>query len=351
MAYTYTTPWLLVVTELLILVSITESKVPAIIVFGDSTVDAGNNNVVLTLLKSNFRPYGRDFSGGRPTGRFSNGRIPPDFISEAFGLKPTVPAYLDPAYDIADFATGVCFASAGTGYDNATSDVLNVIPMWKELEYYKEYQNKLRAHVGKDKANEILSEALYLMSLGTNDFLENYYILPKRQSQFTVKQYEDFLIGLAGNFIRELYGLGVRKISLTGLPPMGCLPLERALNILDQHECVEKYNKVALEFNWKLNGLVKRLNKELPGLRLILADAYTILYQIIKRPSLYGFDAVEVACCSTGTYEMSYLCSEHNPLTCLDANKYVFWDAFHPTEKTNHIIVNHLIDTLLANYR
>ena len=124
MAYTYTTPWLLVVAELLILVSITESKVPAIIVFGDSTVDAGNNNVVSTLLKSNFRPYGRDFAGGRPTGRFSNGRIPPDFISEAFGLKPTVPAYLDPAYDIADFATGVCFASAGTGYDNATSDVL-----------------------------------------------------------------------------------------------------------------------------------------------------------------------------------------------------------------------------------
>jgi hypothetical protein len=31
---------------------------------------------------------------------------------------------LDPAYTIADFATGVCFASAGTGYDNATSDVL-----------------------------------------------------------------------------------------------------------------------------------------------------------------------------------------------------------------------------------
>lgn len=87
-------------------------------------MDAGNNNVIATVLKSNFRPYGRDFAGGRPTGRFCNGRIPPDFISEAFGLKPTVPAYLDPAYNIADFATGVCFASAGTGYDNATSAVL-----------------------------------------------------------------------------------------------------------------------------------------------------------------------------------------------------------------------------------
>ena len=126
------------------------------------------------------------------------------------------------------------------------------------------------------------------MSLGTNDFLENFYLSPKRQSQFTVQQYEDFLIGLAGNFIRELYGLGVRKIALTGLPPMGCLPLERTINILGHNKCVEKFNNVALEFNGKLNGLVKRLNKELPGLRLMLADAYTILYQIIKRPSLYG---------------------------------------------------------------
>lgn len=109
---------------LVVLVAETKAKVPAIIVFGDSSVDTGNNNVISTLLKSNFKPYGRDFEGGLPTGRFCNGRVPPDFISEAFGLKPAIPAYLDPQYSISDFATGVCFASAGTGYDNATSDVL-----------------------------------------------------------------------------------------------------------------------------------------------------------------------------------------------------------------------------------
>ena len=115
--------------HLLLQILKTNARVPAIIVFGDSSVDAGNNNVISTVLKSNFRPYGRDFEGGRPTGRFSNGRIPPDFISEAFGLKPAIPAYLDPMYNISDFATGVCFASAGTGYDNATSNVLVSFPI------------------------------------------------------------------------------------------------------------------------------------------------------------------------------------------------------------------------------
>ncbi|XP_002528958.2 GDSL esterase/lipase At2g42990 [Ricinus communis] len=328
----------------------TEAKVPAVIVFGDSSVDAGNNNVISTVLKSNFRPYGRDFEGGRPTGRFCNGRIPPDFISQAFGLKPSIPAYLDPMFSISDFATGVCFASAGTGYDNATSKVLNVIPLWKELEYYKDYQNKLRAYIGNDRASEIISEALYLMSLGTNDFLENYYTFPTRRSQFTVKQYEDFLVRLAGNFISELYSLGARKISLTGVPPMGCLPLERTTNFLGHNDCLEEYNNVALEFNGKLEGIAAQLNKGLPGLKLVFTkNVYDIFYDIIRRPSLYGFEVTGVACCATGTFEMSYLCNEHS-FTCPDANRYVFWDAFHPTEKTNQIISDQVIPTLLSHF-
>ena len=94
-------------------------------VFGHSTVDTGNNNQIPTPLRADFPPYGRDMPGGaRATGRFGNGRLPPDLISEALGLPPLVPTYLDPAYGIDDFARGVCFASAGTGIDDATAGVL-----------------------------------------------------------------------------------------------------------------------------------------------------------------------------------------------------------------------------------
>lgn len=114
----------IVVLHLLFLVGETVARVPSVIVFGDSSVDAGNNNFIPTIARSNFQPYGRDFEGGKATGRFCNGKIPTDFISESFGLRPYVPAYLDPKYNISDFANGVTFASAATGYDNATSDVL-----------------------------------------------------------------------------------------------------------------------------------------------------------------------------------------------------------------------------------
>ncbi|XP_062009349.1 GDSL esterase/lipase At2g04570-like [Rosa rugosa] len=351
-------PWhisFLLPTLLLVLLLVTKvaAKVPAVIVFGDSSVDAGNNNQISTVARSNFEPYGRDFTGGKPTGRFSNGRIATDFISKAFGLKPTVPAYLDPSYNISDFATGVTFASAGTGYDTATSDVLSVLPLWKQLDYYKEYQAKLRAYQGGNEAKETINEALHVMSLGTNDFLENYYsTFPPsgRSSQYTISQYQDFLIGTAANFVKELYKLGARKISVGGLPPMGCLPLERTSNIMDGNDCISNYNDVALEFNNKLNILTVSLNKELPGSKLVFSNPYFIFLHMIRRPSFYGFEVTSVACCATGMFEMGYACNRNNMFTCTDASKYIFWDSFHPTEKANQIVSDYLVKRALAQF-
>ncbi|PRQ52648.1 putative triacylglycerol lipase [Rosa chinensis] len=351
-------PWhisFLLPTLLLVLLLVTKvaAKVPAIIVFGDSSVDAGNNNQIPTVARSNFEPYGRDFTGGKPTGRFSNGRLATDFISKAFGLKPTVPAYLDPSYNISDFATGVTFASAGTGYDTATSDVLSVIPLWKQLDYFKEYQAKLRAYQGGNEADETINEALHVMSLGTNDFLENYYsTFPPsgRSSQYTTSQYQDFLIGIAANFVKELYKLGARKISVGGLPPMGCLPLERTSNIMDGNDCISNYNDVALEFNDKLNKLTVSLNKELPGSKLVFSNPYFVFLYMIRRPSFYGFEVTSVACCATGMFEMGYACNRNNMFTCTDASKYIFWDSFHPTEKANQIISDYMVKRVLTQF-
>ncbi|XP_008799468.2 LOW QUALITY PROTEIN: GDSL esterase/lipase At2g04570-like [Phoenix dactylifera] len=345
-------PWLLLLQVLLLHSTEIAAEVPAIIIFGDSTVDAGNNNFIPTIARSNFEPYGRDFNGGQPTGRFCNGRLATDFISQAFGLPSAVPAYLDPQYGIKDFATGVCFASAGSGYDNATSDVFSVIPLWRELEYFKEYQEKLKAYQGEAKARETLSEAVYVISLGTNDFLENYYTVPGgRRSQYNVEQYQDFLIGIAEDFIRDLHRLGARKIDLTGLPPMGCLPLERVANPTSRDACNEIYNKVASNFNSKLQRSINKLNRELPGIAIVYGDIYYVLLGVIKKPLTFGFEDAVSGCCATGMFEMGYTCNRRSLFTCQDANKYVFWDAFHPTERMNLVIAAQLMKTTLGIFK
>ncbi|XP_010913388.1 GDSL esterase/lipase At2g04570 [Elaeis guineensis] len=329
------------------------AEVPAIIVFGDSTVDTGNNNRISALLKSNFRPYGRDFMGGKPTGRFSNGRLATDFYSEFYGLGPFVPAYLDPKYGIEDFATRVCFASAGSGLDNATANVLSVIPLRMQVQYYKEYQTRLKSYLGEEKAKHTLREAAYVISIGTNDFIENYFAYTTdRYMQFTVGEYVDFLAGLARDFFEELYALGARKIGFTGLGPIGCVPLERSLNfITTAGSCMEEYNEVARDFNAKLQAVIDELCATLPGIQLKLAPVYDFFVYVLQNGFLYGFENVEFGCCATGTIEVGYTCNELSPFTCPDASKYVFWDAVHPTEKAGQIIAAYLFNTTVGQFQ
>ncbi|XP_074590268.1 GDSL esterase/lipase At2g04570-like [Curcuma longa] len=322
------------------------AKIPALIIFGDSSVDSGNNDYLSTIAKSNFKPYGRDFKGGVATGRFSNGRLATDFLSQDFGLPQTIPAYLDPTATIENFASGVCFASAATGYDNATSDVLSVLPPWKQLEYFKEYQSKLKSLQGEAKAQETITESLYIISLGTNDFLENYYTSTTgRSSEYSVDKYEDYLVGISHDFIASIYNLGARKVNIAGVPPMGCLPLERSMNLLGSESCNEEHNKVAADFNSKLQSMMLPLSKELPEIKLVYSDLYTPFMDVIKDPSSHGFENAESGCCASGFFEMGYMCNGLNSFTCKDANKFVFWDAIHPTEKMNHFIADRLMNT------
>lgn len=56
-----------------------EPQVPCYFIFGDSLVDSGNNNQLMTAAKANYPPYGIDFPQG-VTGRFTNGRTAADII-------------------------------------------------------------------------------------------------------------------------------------------------------------------------------------------------------------------------------------------------------------------------------
>jgi hypothetical protein len=63
--------------------------VPAVMTFGDSTVDVGNNDYLHTIIKANFPPYGRDFANHVATGRFCNGKLATDITGRSCTLCST----------------------------------------------------------------------------------------------------------------------------------------------------------------------------------------------------------------------------------------------------------------------
>ncbi|KVH96878.1 Lipase, GDSL, partial [Cynara cardunculus var. scolymus] len=71
-----------------------EPQVPCYFIFGDSLVDSGNNNKLVTRAKANYPPYGIDFPQG-VTGRFTNGRTIADIIVN-IGSNDYINNYLMP---------------------------------------------------------------------------------------------------------------------------------------------------------------------------------------------------------------------------------------------------------------
>ncbi|NP_001146030.1 GDSL esterase/lipase EXL3 [Zea mays] len=325
-------------------------RVPAILVFGDSIVDTGNNNAVLTLTKSNFRPYGKDLNGGVPTGRFSNGRIPTDFVASRLGLKDLVPAYLGTDLSDDDLCTGVSFASGGTGYDPLTSTLVAVLPMQEELNMFAEYKERLAGVVGDEAAAAgIVAESLFLVCAGSDDIANNYYLAPVRPLQYDISAYVDFLVEQACDFIRQLYQQGARRIAVLGMPPVGCVPSQRTLAGGLARDCDPARNHAAQLYNSRLKEEVVLLQKELACQRIGYVDIYDVLQDMITNPCKYGFEVSTRGCCGTGDLEVSLLCNQLTAPTCPDDREYVFWDSFHPTEKAYEIIVDYLFPRYIEN--
>lgn len=180
----------------------TSPKFAVILIFGDSTVDTGNNNYISTLFKGNHYPYGQDYTDRLPTGRFFNGKLVPDFIASALSIKESVPPFLDPHLSDDELCTGVSFASAGSGYDDLTTVASGVIPVSKQIEYFKQYVVRLKGIVGEEDAKKIVNGALVVLSAGTNDFGFNFYDIPIRRLEFNISGYQEFLQNRIQRFIK-----------------------------------------------------------------------------------------------------------------------------------------------------
>ncbi|XP_033147706.1 GDSL esterase/lipase At2g31540-like [Brassica rapa] len=163
----------------------TKPLFPAILIFGDSTVDTGNNNYPLnTIFKATHFPYGIDLPDHKANGRFSNGKLIPDILAGKFNIKQFVPPFLQPNLSDQEIVTGVCFASAGSGYDDLTSLSTQAIPVSEQPKMFRNYIARLKSIVGDKKAMEIINNALVVISAGTNDMVLNFYTIPTRRLEF-----------------------------------------------------------------------------------------------------------------------------------------------------------------------
>ncbi|KAF8662030.1 hypothetical protein HU200_056565 [Digitaria exilis] len=319
-----------------------------LLVLGDSTVDPGNNNRLPTTARANFLPYGINFYGRRPTGRFTNGRLATDMLAEKLGIARTIPGFFDPNLRLAQLRRGVSFASGGSGYDDSTANRINVVSFSAQLHNLFRYKLLIRTLLGARRAERLVNRAAFVISTGTNDML-SVYLASSNQSNsaISMEMYENHLIARVANYTQAMIMLGGRRFVFVGLPPMGCLPIARTLVGTGSDRCDETLNQLATSFNSKLVQLLSYINYQ-RQIRTSYIDTYTTIHEATVDPKAYGLSEVSRGCCGSGVIEVGQTCRGRR--TCGDPSSYLYWDAVHPTERTNQHIANVMMDSIRELY-
>ncbi|KAG5029551.1 hypothetical protein AAZX31_05G152200 [Glycine max] len=311
-------------------------QVPCLFIFGDSLSDSGNNNNLHTDAKVNNLPYGIDFPLG-PTGRFTNGRTSVDIITELLGLENFIPPFANTG--VSDILKGVNYASGAAGIRNETGTHLGEdISLGLQLQNHKVIVSQITQKLGgPDQAQHHLNKCLYYVNIGSNDYLNNYF-LPEHYPSSRTYSPEQYAVALVQEYARnlkDLHALGARRFALIGLGLIGCIPHEISIHGENGSICVDEENRAALMFNDKLKPVVDRFNKELPDAKFIFINSAVISLRDSKdfnTSKLQGISEVAV-CCKVGPNGQCI----PNEEPCKNRNLHVFFDAFHPSEMTNQL--------------
>ncbi|CAK7338953.1 unnamed protein product [Dovyalis caffra] len=309
----------------------------ALFIFGDSLYDVGNNNYLKDALgRVNMMPYGETFFK-HPTGRASDGRLIPDFIAE-FAKLPLIPPYLQPGGNH-QFQNGVNFASGGAGALVETNQG-QVIDLKTQLKDFKNMAKQLRQKLGASEVKTLLSTAVYMFSIGSNDYFVPFATNSTVLQSYSRKEYVKMVIGNITTVIQEIYKTGGRKFGLSNLAALGCVPAMRALKLATTggSGCMDEATVLAKLHNRAIPKAFKELENQLKGFTYSIFDSYKVANEIFNNPSKYGFKEVKMACCGSGPYRGSFTCGLKGYELCDDVSEYLFFDAVHPTEKANHQI-------------
>uniref|UniRef100_A0A2K1R965 GDSL-motif lipase/hydrolase family protein n=1 Tax=Populus trichocarpa TaxID=3694 RepID=A0A2K1R965_POPTR len=137
--------------------------------------------------------------------------------------------------------------------------------------------------------------------------------------------------------LQRLYDHGGRKFLLSNSLPLGCRPFSISQE-KPTTRCVERLNKLASEFNSYLPRMLKDLESTLSGSKFVLLDVYKVFEDVFSEPASYGITDITHSCCPIDSMKHIPMCKDGE--VCINRNQYAFFDAIHPTEVMNSIMVS-----------
>ncbi|KAI9162619.1 hypothetical protein LWI28_028995 [Acer negundo] len=231
-----------------------------------------------------------------------------------------------------------------------------VIDLKTQLSYFKIVEQQLKQTLGDAAAKKLISKAVYLFSIGSNDyftlFSTNSSVLQSHNSKI---EYVEMVIGNLTNTIKEIYEEGGRKFGFLNLLPLGCMPSMKVLIVpgsTSGNSCQEDGTELAKLHNKALSASLQELERVLEGFRYSYHDFYGSLIERMNNPEAYGFKEV-TACCGSGRYRGILSCGGKREIkeyeVCEKPSEYLFFDADHPSEMASKQIAELMWSSEIPN--
>ncbi|MED6205064.1 hypothetical protein PIB30_014535 [Stylosanthes scabra] len=287
-------------------------------VFGDSYVDTGN----FIHSQSYEPPYGITFPG-HPDGRFSDGRVLTDFLASYLKIDSPIP---NASRNASNIQNGINFAYGGTGVFDTHINGPNLTAQINTFDQLIQQNIFTKTD---------LQSSYALVNSGANDYTRHI----QNGSFFDIPKFTSTLVNQMATDLKRFQSLGVGKVAVTLLQPVGCLP---ALTSIDLHmSCIDLLNKVSENHNQLLNDAIKQLNTEAAGktsfVTLDLYNAFLSSIDTLKKArdgNSSLMNPLEECCVANVGHECGDVDDkgEKQYRVCENPNVAFFWDIVHPTQ-------------------
>ena len=273
-------------------------QVGNILAFGDSLSDMGNaKNSILNV--PDVPPYWQ--------GRFSNGQVWIEYLSEAYGVQTSVGSGLNSgdnrAFGGSQTGSGYSYLllpNVGTQINNYLANVQSTIP-----------------------SNEVVS-----LWAGGNDFLYG-------------TANADTIATNMESHIRQLNGAGATEFIIPNLPPLESTP-----EVLSRSQAQQTViGQEVIRYNQKLQSLTANLTAEL-GITIHSIDAWSIFNDILLNKEALGLTNTQDAACSGGISLLPLPICSSGDSVAPNVDKYLFFDKAHPTRVMHRFIGQFAIEEI-----
>ncbi|PON83145.1 Lipase [Trema orientale] len=306
-------------------------------VFGDSYSDTGNNRK--SEASSWKYPYGITFPG-KPSGRFSDGRVLTDFLAKFVGVRSPIP-YQWRKVGYKHLKYGMNFAHGGTG-------VFNTLVLDPNMTVQIDSFQKLINH--SVYTPQDLKSSVALVTVAGNDYAAYTF------RNGSAEGFQPFITSVVNQLyvnLKRIHDLGVKKIAVTALEPLGCLPSSTAVSSFRQ--CNGTQNSLVSFHNLLLQQAVAKLNNETSkDSTFLILDLYSSFMSVFKNKGdqlgSIKFENPLKPCCvgiSSG-YSCGSVDANGTKMysICEEPQSAFFWDNAHPTQQGWQAVYSALQATL-----